>query len=287
MSKDNSITIDYIGIETEMVLTQPYLNKKRNNEYFDYKSIRVCNDDEYYSDQIEFKMMQEKFDDDICQKIKEFKEFVSLDDTMRINGNNWTGTHIHIFPLRGWKELKRMINCKMSITAYLLDEIIDFLVKWLEDWTVSNKAWRYELQRLALSHNIWRYFDTERMGDALRRNLQTFWDDYTQFSKGVDRPKYAPVIWSLPNEETGKPLSLELRLFPNSFFLLTEEEKIKEILENVIKLVNNAKKETDEDRIEYANRIRTSHLKIASAYSFVDNMEYDSAYKILTCQDLF
>ena len=135
-----------------------------------------------------------------------------------------------------------MRNCKVTIINYLLKEVVKFISSLYEDDDfVINQLLAFELQRLVLSHNIWRNFDSE-IGDMLRSNLKMYYSDYTMFQKGTDRKKYQPVIWSFENAETGKPLSLELRLFPNLMIMRTPSEYIKEILSNVESMVNSYSK---------------------------------------------
>lgn len=60
----------------------------------------------------------------------------------------------------------------------------------------------YELERIVRSHSIWRKFDSERMKEGLRGNQRLHNFDYVNFRQGTDKMKYAPIIWSMANEET-------------------------------------------------------------------------------------
>lgn len=82
------------------------------------------------------------------------------------------------------------------------------------------------------------------------------------FHSGINRPKYAPVIWSLANESTGKPHSLEIRAIPNTWFLTATTEETFEFICQIEKILN----ERHNPRMDYVSSIIDTNnrlLKIA------------------------
>lgn len=81
-----------IGMETELSSYKSINRIGHNNEYIDYKGIMVCQDDEFYSEQIEYKMFPTEFNDEVDNKIALFKEFVlsKAEEGAYLNGRNWT-----------------------------------------------------------------------------------------------------------------------------------------------------------------------------------------------------
>lgn len=196
-----TILLKKFGIECELVSNGSTQRRTSpNNVYFPYKDIEIAEDDEYYSEMVEYKL---KATTPTTSSINQFQEFIKtkLDNGFYVNGGNWTGTHIHMFLENNGKPFEIKRNCKMDITHYLMRELYSYFKQNKESIT-GNIYYLLDLERVVRSHNIWRYFDGERMGNAMRGNMQMFGFDYKQFSSGVDRPKYSPCIWSLPNEVT-------------------------------------------------------------------------------------
>jgi hypothetical protein len=100
------------------------------------------------------------------------------------------------------------------------------------------------------------------MDNALQTNMNYFGFDYYNFSGGTDKPKYAPVIWSLPNAETGKPLSLEIRIIPNSF-LMGGKLQIS-LIKEIEVLLNNRILRTSEEYKKLLFEIKEMHFALCS-----------------------
>jgi len=153
-----------------------------------------------------------------------------------------------------------MRDVKVPIIHLLLRKIIIFFAYNLDVNKDSNSFYDYE--RIVRSHSLWRFFDSSRMDNALQTNMNYFGFDYYNFSGGTDKPKYAPVIWSLPNAETGKPLSLEIRIIPNSF-LMGGKLQIS-LIKEIEVLLNNRILRTSEEYKKLLFEIKEMHFALCS-----------------------
>lgn len=185
------------------------------------------------------------------------------------------------------QDLQSTIKQKSYILASLYVEMVEFFYKWCKtmqvqegnEYIVSNAKktayhvtpLRNELLRVLTSNNISKYFDYKIMRGALKRNLYEAGYSYVYSSIGNDRPKYQPLIWSLPRDD-GKPLSLEARIFPNSYFLMNSPEEIKLVIDEMIERLNvlhnlDATKTTTLELFSL-KQIQQAHAFLCSCLSF-------------------
>lgn len=82
--------------------------------------------------------------------------------------------------------------------------------------------------------------------------------NYPMFHRGINRPKYAPVIWSLANESTGKPHSLEIRAIPNTWLLTCSTEEAYDFICQIENILN----ERHDSRFDYVSSILDTNNKL-------------------------
>lgn len=260
-----SFEIDSIGIEYEFIVPEwidsvlPTVLKelRKINESNDEFTITV--DREYYSEQIEFKLMRNS-------NIQGWVEFfqnamrdmyniiTTLHSTTR---KHFVWTHIHLFLNKDWVPYTKFAQWKkVQLVKYAYLWMASYLKSLLSDSSIQLKVIKNEMIRLTTNHNILRYFD-HSIWDRLKRNLEENGMNYQQFHSGTERPKYTPVLWSLANEESGKPHSLEIRCIPNSFLMLSSPETVTSYIKWVADVLNAKVTQTPEDA---SIDIATAHL---------------------------
>lgn len=215
-------------------------------------------DREYYSNQIEFKL---RATDNIEEWLAYFQQFIHgcyqhMSDISCI-GTPFVWTHMHLFLEKDWVPYDKMARGKkMPIFSYMYRKFEEFL-----SFNPENLKWdivRNEALRLASNHNILRYFDSTYLKNWIKRNLERHWLCYPMFHRWIDRPKYAPVIWSFANIVTWKPHSLELRAIPNSWLITAPPEELYEFVCQIESILN----ERHNPRIDYAASIIETNRKL-------------------------
>jgi len=254
-----------IGVEIEFNVGdfQTYINQIRNELYPNTENandipilhdflkmpewVEAQLDKEYYKSQCEWKIKPLTMTIDSIWKIKSF--FLN-----RMNWIVWVirktifktichdespqyvWTHIHLFFNCDWFKGERFFRGKTFLAKFLFEY---FYLYFKENkYSIPKEIILKELERLVSNHNILQRFDYHTLNKRLRANLNDNWIDY--YHKNLDKIKYQPVFWSAP--KPGKPLTLELRYIPNSFFVYTPWKDIHEFLtliEKIINYVNN------------------------------------------------
>lgn len=174
---------------------------------------------EYYSSTIEYNFTPFQNSLETFKEIKTFLEW-QIKKYNLYKHSNWPSyvwTHIHIFDVD-------RINMK-----------IEPLLKWVSWFIINNissidKKW---IQRLLFAHQLWGNYSWKN-NHIWRNFLNDKWKCPDIYNNTKDKPKYNPIIYSIVNQETGKPKSLEIRLIPNEFVF---DLKIFEL----IKLIKNKK----------------------------------------------
>lgn len=277
------IIINEFWIETELCINnledyeKEEILSSTNNKYTEYNGIMVCKDNEFYNSQVEYKMFPKPFST-WNTSIETWKKFIQekIKDWFLINGTDWVGTHIHFFLRKeDGKPLSFMYNVKVPIIHYMMKKLLVHLAS-LE---YNDKVAKLEIERIVRSHSIWRWFDKEVMGDVLRHNMQLFGFDYRNFSNGTSKKKYQPVLWSFPSAETWKPLSLELRMIPNSYLLnsssLNEDKKFIEYS------INNRVSTSSDEYNKMKYEIGIIHLALCNYISNFDSKAIEYVRKQL------
>lgn len=215
-------------------------------------------DREYYSNQIEFKLRSTW---DILGWITYFQEFLRLCYRHMVDINcTWSPfvwTHIHLFLEKDWVPYSWVARGKkVPIFDYVYSLFYEFLHEnklWIREDVIVDEA-----RRLSSNHNILRHFDKQYLKNWIKRNLEDIYQMYPMFHNGINRPKYAPVIWSLANEETWKPHSLEIRAIPNSWMLTSSDTDVYSFLMRIEKILN----ERHDRRKDYASYILNTNKKL-------------------------
>jgi len=270
-----SFAIDSIWIEYEFVVpdgindcleTALKVLRKVNDEN---PKFTITLDREYYSDQIEFKLMRTTHIDEgiaYFQKvmIDMYKEIKPLSSTTK---KHFVGTHIHLFLNKDWVPYTKFAQWKkVLLVKYAYTKMADFLTKLNKEGNVLRRVVANEMMRLTTNHNILRYFDNS-IWNKLKSNLESLRMQYQQFHSWTDRPKYTPVLWSLANEASGKPHSLEIRCIPNTFLMLSKPTEISEYVMGVADVLNTRATKTVE---EAANEIASTHLSLLTQLIRID-----------------
>lgn len=123
---------------------------------------------------------------------------------------------------------------------------MEYFYYFLRDTEIPIEIKRKELERLSFNHNILQKLDYKALKKGIRKNLQRKGFDY--YYTNLPKDKYQPVHWS--NPANGKPLTLELRFIPNSFFSFASTETITDFLHTV------------EDKVNYINSLAEEDFKI-------------------------
>lgn len=261
--------IDSIGIEYEFVLPTSFENSKElcqsiiDKANLDSEFI-ITLDREFYDEQVEFKLMRTT---DIEWGISHFQKFI-IDIYSHIPGitstteRHYVGTHIHMFINKDSSPYTNFARWKkIALVRYAYCTMAKWMMEatslWLRRMVIKN-----ELSRLTRNHNILRYFDG-KIGNILKNNLERARLTYQQFHNGTDKPKYSPVLWSLPNVVTWKPHSLEIRCIPNTYLLVEEPSKIAEYILWVENILNEKNPHTNEEDI---NQIWLAHSTMVHNY---------------------
>lgn len=259
-------------------------------------------DDEYYDNQVEFKTVPGiGFD-----KLEDFRSVIvkELAGHRRhfpySSSPSFVGTHVHSFLSRddGTKVTQPTRYGKRYAALRAYYHVTKFFHSWFSQLDLSPEgrvlkgetktAWnvdvlRTELLRVLTSNNVSKFFDVRYMDGALARNLSAMNLNYAYSSIGNDRPKYQPVIWSLARDN-GKPTSLEVRLFPNAMFLLSEKEAMEAAVRDVVEAVSISdgwtavRNRTTAPALRYA--IRELHLSMCKMLcATMHTWRYDDAKK--------
>jgi len=271
MEKKKAFTIDSIWIEFEfsiptdvsnvMDMLSDYMAEWNNKN----PSFTLQIDREYYSDQVEFKLMRTP---NLKEWIEYFQSFIrsvySIFPWIKATTkNHYVGCHIHYFINKdGELYTKFAQGKKIALVRMAYTKVCNWITLY-KKMGINKYVARDEMSRLARNHNILRYFDSS-IWDALRNNLEEFHMTYQQFHNGTDRPKYTPVLWSLPSTTTWKPHSLEVRCIPNSFFLIEESSNIMSIGEGIEDILNKKWDSNDSEDIEAiasSHRLLLQHLQ--------------------------
>ena len=242
-----SFEIDSIWIEYEFIVPNGIdsileiatKELRRVNATSDEFTITI--DREYYSEQVEFKLMRTtniQWWIEFFQKAMQdmYKVIKPIHSTTR---KHFVGTHIHMFLNKDWVPYTKFAQWKkVHLVNYAYGEMSKFLISSVEKWRLLRKTIKDEMYRLTTNHNILRFFD-ESIGNKIKHSLEEYGMSYQQFHSGTDRPKYTPVLWSLANETTWKPHSLEVRCIPNTFLMTEEPKKIADYIYWVANVLNN------------------------------------------------
>ena len=262
-----SFTIDSIWIEYEFVVPNGIddcmdaalkVLRKLNDSN---PKFTITLDREYYSDQIEFKLMRTHHIDEGIEYFQKcmidmYKEITPLTSTTK---KHFVWTHIHIFLSKDWVPYTKFAQWKkVLLVKYAYQKMAEFLSlsnsqDKIRKWVIKN-----EMLRLTTNHNILRFFD-ESIGDKLKRNLESNGMEYQQFHRGTDKPKYTPVLWSLTNESSWKPHSLEIRCIPNTYLMTENPSVISEYIQWVANVLNTKATQTTD---EAAEDICATHLSL-------------------------
>lgn len=248
-------TLDSIGIEFEFNLPADrrnwfagmteYVNSM--NAITPEYTIEI--DTEYYDDQVEFKLRRCS---NIDWGIAHFQAFlISLYEKFPVKATtsrHFVGTHIHLFLNKDWVPFNKFVKGKkIPLVRYAYTKMASWLLDWQKNYLNKQTA-RNEASRLTRNHNILRYFDAQ-IGDKLKKNLELISSSYQQFHSGTDRQKYTPVLWSLANETTWKPHSLEIRCVPNSYLLSSHSSDVEKYIRWVIDVLNSKDVSNSTDEI--------------------------------------
>jgi len=244
--KKNKISIRAIGIEFEFEIgwwympNQPLADALVSEWNIQYPKFKVEYDKEYYDSQIEFKLFMTN---DMLDGVAMFKKFLTTAYTIfpkvSATGKPYVGTHIHLFLEKDGVPYEKIARGKKYI---LFDYTINHFYKWMKSMkaTLNANTFSREVSRLVSNHNILRYYDNKYLGNNLKKNLEEFGRSYAMFhNEPPDRPKYSPILWSLPNETTGKPMSLEIRYIPNTWFLSETPIRIYKFIKQFENELNN------------------------------------------------
>jgi len=193
-------------------------------------TIAACQ--EYYPNQIEFNIPWCK---PACRKVDAFLKYLNTnynslwyDLFMNRYAPEFVWVHTHmILKNERWIINKNLKYKKFKIFQMLLDEYLDIFPKLIEKTiaknTTSNKVVEHmihiEMYRLINNHNILIYFDKHFFDMELDRTKRWMLRVWYHMTNGSDKPKYQPVIRSLPRWT--KPLTLEVRWIPNFLWLNT------------------------------------------------------------------
>lgn len=257
--------IDSIWIEYEFILPSSFLNYEGICQSIldavnkDSKFL-ITLDREFYNEQIEFKLMRT---DDMVWGIAHFQEFIwnmykTIPNLSSTTDGHYVWTHIHLFINKNWVPYTKFAQWKkIPLVKYAYGCMSEWLVSSSLFW-IKSRVIRNELSRMTRNHNILRYFDW-KIGNVLKRNLESERVKYQQFHDGTDKPKYSPVLWSLPSIITWKPHSLEIRCIPNTYLLVEDPENISNYIKWVEHILNNKVTTTKENDIK---EIADSHMKM-------------------------
>lgn len=195
-------------------------------------------DREYYANQIEFKL---RATENVNEWLQYFQEFIHSCYKFMVDvncvWNPFVGTHIHLFLEKDGEPYNQLARWKkLPIFNYVYDKFTRFISDSRKEFRPEVVA--HEAKRLSYNHNILRHFDRQYLKDWIRKNLECAWLQYPLFHNGINRPKYAPVIWSLPNIDTWKPHSLEIRAIPNTWFLTATKDDMIEFIQNIETILN-------------------------------------------------
>lgn len=215
-------------------------------------------DREYYANQIEFKLRSTS---DIKEWLHYFQSFLHscYKHFVDINcvGNPFVGTHIHLFLEKDGVPYTQLARWKkLPIFNYVYGKFWEFL--YSNKNGIRKEVIAHEAKRLAYNHNILRHFDKQYLKDWIRKNLERNQMNYPMFHSGINRPKYAPVIWSLANLDTGKPHSLEIRAIPNTWLLTCSTEEAYDFICQIEKILN----ERHDSRFDYVSSILDTNNKL-------------------------
>lgn len=201
-----------------------------------WRGIKVQLTDEYYSSQCEWKIFPEPL-----EKLPELKQLM-LDIVSMTRGTithnkipEFIGTHIHLFFKENKKDITSFVRGKTILSAFLME----YFYYFFKELDIPNNVKCKELERLCFNHNILQKLDYKLLNKGIRKNLNTKGFDY--YYTNLPKSKYQPVHWSNPNN--GKPLTLELRYIPNSFFQYASVEIIHDFITTV------------EDKVGYINSL--------------------------------
>ena len=215
-------------------------------------------DREYYANQIEFKL---RSTDNIAEWIGYFQAFLHscYKHFADINcvGNPFVGTHFHLFLEKDGEEYSQLARWKkLPIFNYIYSYFAQFLSD--NELDIRPEVIAHEAKRLSMNHNILRHFDRQYLKDWIKRNLErnNLW--YPMFHNGINRPKYAPVIWSLANLSTWKPHSLEVRAIPNTWLLTATTGEVYDLICQIEQILN----ERHNPRFDYVSSILDTNNKL-------------------------
>lgn len=208
-------------------------------------NIKFALDKEYYDSIYEIKTYPSPNFTTNIHKIQGFiRENISQSLYIQNPWPDYTWTHIHIF-----KDFEKKKNRPPLLP--IIDEVFTTITNFMIDFTlnpyVNHIIKVRELSRLTKSNNLIKYFDHNYLKDSLKlmaRNNNIY---FSYDSVWIDNPKYQPVIYS-PKRE-GKNYSIEVRYVPNSYFLLSKPEEIKNFLKRIIKINEDTRTITPADQL--------------------------------------
>lgn len=208
-----------------------------SDHYNEYKEImpglNVAYDKEYYGTQYEVKFSW--FNPSVANIARVSDYFGMLywkHDTIQNKWPDFVWTHIHLF-----NSYSPTSKGHIQITERVFQEMASFWKKFYEDDRIAHIYKTYELKRLSTSNNLLKFLDHNVFFGKLRDILDYNCQAYQYRDIGYDRPKYAPVIWS--HARWGKEYSLELRYISNTYYLLEDPVKIKQLIDDCEMIVNN------------------------------------------------
>lgn len=241
-------------IERVMPFASEFVRRFNN----DNKGFIIEVDREYYANQIEFKL---RSTDNIAEWIEHFQAFLHscYKHFADINcvGNPFVGTHFHLFLEKDGEEYSQLARWKkLPIFNYVYSYFAQFLSD--NELDIRPEVIAHEAKRLSMNHNILRHFDRQYLKDWIKRNLErnNLW--YPMFHNGINRPKYAPVIWSLANMATWKPHSMEIRAIPNTWLLTAQTGEVYDFICQIEQILN----ERHNPRFDYVSSILDTNNKL-------------------------
>ncbi len=221
------------------------------------EELKVAYDKEYYGTQYEVKFAPFTANEENIWLVSDFFwKLYGKNDCIQNNGPDFVWTHIHIF-----NDYSPTHKGLLNVMALVFKEMADFWKGIYEDEGLSIQYKERELKRLVTSNNLLKFFDHNLLWGQLRKINTALSFGFQYRDIWNDRPKYAPVIWS--PSRWGKAYSLELRYISNTYFLLEDPEKIKNLIQECVNIVSTM---TSESVDVHKNSIPIAIKSILTSY---------------------
>lgn len=219
-----------------------------------WEELRYAFDKEYYNTQYEIKFAPFDHSVENIEIVSNyFGELYHAHESIQNKWPDFVWTHIHIF-----NSYSPSNSGKLEVINRVFQEMATFWKRYYADDRIAPAYKYYELKRLVTSNNLLKFLDYNIFFGAMA-NIQSVAGFSFQYRDiGMDRPKYAPVIWS--PERWWKAFSLELRYISNTYFLLESPENIQKLVEDCVEIVTNETSSPHED-VQYYKQLKTEILK--------------------------